>query len=129
MRSVSEIVSALTDEQRTLLSDLVVHGYWGDCDMEFGDPDGEYGTFSCDGYITDDAYMGGHFVRRGLSNRFRSLYKALGMKGNGMHRMCDEFAWAHDWWGDGRGSVFFVRGEISAELEEWATGFGKNSGT
>lgn len=116
MRTCNEILAALNDEQKVLLADTLNYGLWGDCDF---DDDKECGVYAM-GYITNDAYRGGHFERKTLSARFRSLFKALGLKGTRHYKKCKEMKWFHDWWGDGSGSVLLIRQELCDDFEEWA---------
>ena len=115
MRTLDEIISNLTDDQKQLLADTINYGAWGDCQETFN---GELAYAY--GYITDDAYRGGHFVRRSLSNRFRSLFKALGLEGTKWSKKNGEMVWIYDWWGDGSGSILLIREELSDQFEEWA---------
>lgn len=78
-----------------------------------------------DGYITDEAYKGNHFVRKELSNRFKSLFKALGLEGTKYSKKNDTMVWHYDWWGDGSGSILLIREELSGEFEKWAKEYNK----
>lgn len=120
MKTLSQILENLNDEQKQLFADTINHGSWGDCEEYFG---GE--SVSAYGYITDEAYRGGHFVRRELSNRFRSLFKALDLQGNRYQKSNNEMIWYHDWWGDGSGSILLIREELVDEIEEWAKNYNK----
>ena len=118
MRTLEEILKGLNEEQKLLLADTINYGSWGDCDMEFNGK-----TFDAWGYITDDAYMGNHFVRRELSLRFKNLFKALGLVGTNREKTCGEFTWVYDWWEDGSGSVLFIRDELVEDFEKWAENY------
>lgn len=115
MRTIEEILKGLNEEEKQLLADTIKFGNWGDCEVRFLKDDC-YAT----GYITNDAYQGGHFERRGLSNRFKSLFKSLGLEGNKYSKRSEEIAWSYDWWGDGSGSVLFIRDGLDVQFDEWA---------
>lgn len=121
MKTLNEILANLNEEQKQLLADTINHGGWGDAEVEFNNNEIAYG----DGYITDEAYRGNHFERKSLSNRFRSLFKALGLEGNKYGKRSDEMKWMYDWWGDGTGSILFIREELSPEFEKWAKEYNK----
>lgn len=120
MRNLFEITANLTEEQKQLLADTIIHGSWGDCEETFDDE-----TVYVYGYVTDDAYRGNHFERRSLSNRFRSLFKALGLKGNRYSKRNAEMVWYYDWWGDGTGSILLIRTELTDDFEKWAREYNK----
>ena len=121
---IAEINAILTAEQIQLLKDTINMGCWGDCDMTFKNENGEFVTSYCVGYITNDAKNAGHFSGRKCSAMFRSIYKRLGMLGNGQG--CNEyFAYFNNWWGDGSGDVFFIRSTreenaLDVQFERWA---------
>ena len=117
MRTFNEILENLTNDQKQLLADTINYGSWGDCQEYFP---GEEKAVWIYGYITDCAYKGGHFERRSLSNRFRSLFKALHLEGNKWCKSNSEMIWRYNWWGDGTGSVLFIREEMTDEIENWA---------
>jgi hypothetical protein len=121
MKTLNEILANLNEEQKQLLADTINHGAWGDADVFYGNNENAYGY----GYITDLAYKGNHFERKSLSNRFRSLFKALGLEGNKWNKQSDEMCWMYDWWGDGTGSILFIHESLSTEFEEWAKGYNK----
>ena len=98
VRTFNEILSNLNDEQKQLFADTINHGAWGDTDTIFK---GEKEPVTVFGYITDLAYQGNHFERKSLSNRFKDLFKALGLEGNGHEKQSDTMQWMYDWWGDG----------------------------
>lgn len=121
MRTLEQIISNLNDTQKQLFADTINHGGWGNCDTYL---DGEYVMVW--GYITNFAYKGGHFDRRSLSNRFRSLFKALGLQGDKKWKRCADMEWCHDWWEDGTGySVLFLRQDMQEEFENWAKNYNK----
>lgn len=120
MKNLNEILANLNDEQKQLLADTIKHGYWGDCQENFGDE-----CVYVDGYITDEAYKGNHFVRKELSNRFKSLFKALGLEGTKYSKKNDTMVWYYDWWQDGSGSILLIREELSGEFEKWAKEYNK----
>ena len=121
MRTMNQILENLNDEQKQLLADTINHGSWGDCEVEFNNAKIDYAT----GYITNDAYKGGHFERKSLSTRFQSLFKALGLEGTKNSKRNNEMRWIYDWWGDGSGSVLFIRDGLDAEFEQWAREYNK----
>ena len=118
MRTAAQIISSLNEGQRQLLADTINHGGWGNCDTYFK---GEYAYAY--GYITDQAHLGGHFERRPLSNRFRSLFKALGLNGDKKSKDSAEMQWIYDWWEDGTGSVLFIRDCLVRDFEDWAKNY------
>ena len=118
MRTIEKILLNLSDEQKQLLADTIVHGAWGDTDAIF---EGEQEAVRVYGYITDLAYKGNHFERKTLSNRFKSLFKALCLKGDKKSKTCDMMQWIYDWWEDGSGSILLIRADITDSLEKWAT--------
>lgn len=120
MKNLNEILANLNDEQKQLLADTIKYGSWGDCQEYFGDE-----CVYVDGYITDEAYKGNHFVRKELSNRFKSLFKALGLEGTKYSKKNDTMVWHYDWWGDGSGSILLIREELSGEFEKWAKEYNK----
>jgi len=122
MRTIEEITAPLTDEQKLLLADVIRHGCWGDCEETFAD--GE--TARCMGFITDDAYQGNHFPRKGIPSRLKSLYKALGLEGSNRCKSSAEMVWIYDWWDDGSGSILLVREPLDDDLDKWATDYLKS---
>ncbi len=120
MKTKDEILEALNDEQKQLLADTINHGVWGDCDAFI---DGK--NVWANGYITDLAYHGEHFVRKELSIRFQDLFKALGLKGNSKEKQSDSMLWIYDWWEDGSGSILLIPETLAAELEAWAREYNK----
>ena len=121
MKTTNEILANLNDEQKQLLADTINHGAWGDAEVEFDNNVIAYGY----GYITDLAYKGNHFERKTLSNRFRSLFKALGLNGDKYEKRNNEMKWMYDWWGDGTGSILFIHEDICDEFEKWAREYNK----
>lgn len=117
-QQIERIFAVLTDEQRQLMKDTINEGRWGDCDMEFLE-DGRYVTDRCWGYITNKAKNAGNFSGRKVSSMFRSIYKRLGILGNGSGEN-EYFCYVNDWWEDGSGDVFFVRQYLVDAIEEWA---------
>lgn len=117
MRTTEQILENLSDDQKQLLADTIVHGAWGDTDTFF---EGEKESVRVYGYITDLAYKGNHFERKTLSNKFKSLFKALGLKGDERSKVCDMMQWIYDWWEDGSGSILLIREDITDSLEKWA---------
>lgn len=120
MRTLAQIVGNLDNDQRQLLVDTINHGGWGDTDTFFK---GEKEPVRVYGYITDLAHKGNHFERRSLSNRFKELFKALGLKGNSKSKASDVMQWIYDWWEDGSGSILLVREELTGDLEKWAKNY------
>lgn len=120
MKTLDQILSNLTDEQKQLLADTINYGGWGDSEVVFAD-DEDFGY----GYVTDDAHKGNHFIRRELSNRFQSLFKALNLEGSRWSKCNEEMAWFYDWWGDGSGSVLFIRTGLYDDFENWARNYNK----
>ena len=114
-RTVNQIIENLNEEQKQLLADVINYGGWGNADAYFGDT-----AYMCDGYITDEAYRGGHFSRRAIPNRLRSLYKALGMEGDKKSKQSDCMLWIYDWWEDGSGSILLIPEGLSDDFEDWA---------
>ena len=122
---LNEITEKLTPDQLQLLKDTINYGGWGDCDMEFLNPDGTLSLHVCFGYCTNDAKDAGHFSGRKVSAMFRSMYHRLGM--NNDYGSNEYFVHCSDWWGDGTGDMFFIAsfrpegGEaIYEKFEEWA---------
>ena len=52
MKEVDEILVTLTDEQKQLLKDTIINGFWGGDDFEFLDNDGNIETVGMIGYCT-----------------------------------------------------------------------------
>lgn len=121
MENIEKILSPLTDDEKTLLKDTILHGSWGDADYEFAEKDGSTSTKSMYGYCTNDAVLGGHFSGRIVSQMFRSICKkmcGLGAKKN----IGEVISHCHDWWEDGSGDMLFIREEYVDMFEEWARG-------
>lgn len=118
IKQVEDIVSVLTEEQQQLLKDTIIHGKWGDADMEFLDKDGNIETDSMSGYCTNDAKNAGHFNGRKISAMFRSMYKKLCPVNN--NQVGKYISHCNDWWGDGSGDMLFIRGEYVEAFEEWS---------
>lgn len=117
MIEINEIVKELTDEQKQLLKDTIIHGSWGDGDMSFLNEDGNVETDHMWGYCTNDAKKAGHFSGRKVSAMFRSIYRKLCPEHNGTGRYITHYS---DWWGDGSGDMLFIRSEFVNKFEEWA---------
>lgn len=120
MKTLNQILTSLSDEQKQLLADTINFGSWGDSCVAFAD-DEEYGY----GYITDDAHLGNHFIRSELSNRFQSLFKALNLEGSKWSKCNEEMVWYYDWWGNGSGSILFIRSGLYEDFETWARDYNK----
>lgn len=109
-----------TEKQILAIKDTINHGYWGDCTMEFLNPDGTWTEAKwTDGYITNDAHKSGHWAnRRSLSGVFSGISKKI------CQRNLPFILHMHDWWGDGSGDVMFFNYDAldctRDELEEWA---------
>ena len=116
MKTIEEIVSVLTDEQKQLLKDTIVYGSWGDCDYEFIGQDGKPETDYACGYITNYAKKAGHFSGRKVSEIFRSMYRRLGLVGG----IGEIISHASDWWEDGSGDVLFIRDKYVRLFEQWS---------
>ena len=97
VKQVEEIVSVLTEDEKQLLKDTIIHGGRGDGSMEFLDKDGNIESCMMFGYCTNDAKDGGHFYGRKVSAMFRSMYKKLFPAYNNI------IGWyvshQNDWWG------------------------------
>lgn len=116
MKTVEEILAKLTDDQKQLLKDTIINGYWGGDDIEFLDEKGNREISGMQGYCTNDAKKGGHFSGRKISAMFRSIYKKL-CDGHEIGRYISHCS---DWWGDGSGDMLFIRAEYAEEFEKWA---------
>lgn len=113
---INTFETILTPDEQQLLKDTIIHGSWGDCDMEFQNENCEVETVSAWGYCTNDAHRGGHFKGRIVSTMFCSIYRKLcPNKGMGQY-----MAQCHDWWGDGTGDMLFLREDFTDEYYEWA---------
>lgn len=118
VQQVKDIVSVLTQDEQQLLKDTIIHGAWGDSDMEFLDENGNIETVSMYGYCTNDAVKAGNYKGRIASVMFKSIYK----------KMCPEnhnqtgryISHCNDWWGDGSGDMLFIRTGYYDAFEKWA---------
>lgn len=122
MKTVEEIVSVLTEEQKQVLKDTIRLGYWGDADMEFlkeGSSDEEECVL-CDGYCTNDAKRAGNFQGRKIAGLFRGIYNRMCPKKYGRIAFGEIIGHATNWWDDGSGDMLFIRSEYSQAFEEWA---------
>ena len=119
MKNIEEITASLTQDEKTVLKDTLIHGEWGDCDYDFLYGSGNIEeTVQAIGFCTNDAKDGCHFSGKQVSALFRSIYK----------KMCPAFkntlgqylSHAHDWWGDGSGDMLFIREDMYEKWMEWA---------
>lgn len=101
----------LTANAIQLIKDVIRYGYWGDADFTFN---GE--TKMGDGYITNDAKRGGHFLGKQISGIMSGVAKAT------KTHQCSFMASYTDWWGDGTGDVLAFSTDFASsdELEAWA---------
>lgn len=112
--NVKELLSVLSEDEKTLLKDTIRFGGWGDCEMVFRDEAGNIETVYCYGYCTNDAHLGGHFSGRKVSSMFRSIYKKL-CPDKCIGRFVSHCS---DWWGDGSGDMLFIRTGVYQEMDE-----------
>lgn len=115
---IEKILSPLTDDEKTLLKDTILHGSWGSAEYDFAEEDGSISTKPMYGYCTNDAVLGGHFSGRIVSQMFRSIYKK--MCGYYKNQIGNVISHCHDWWEDGSGDMLFIREEYVDMFEEWA---------
>lgn len=122
MKTVEEIVSVLTEEQKQVLKDTILHGYWGDCNMEFlkENSSDEEECVLCDGYCTNDAKLAGNFQGRKIAGLFRGIYNRMCPRKYGKSSLGEVICHCSNWWGDGTGDMLFIRSEYSQAFEEWA---------
>lgn len=118
---LNNTTALLNADEQQILKDAISYGCWGDAEVNFKDGDA-FGM----GYCTNDAAEAGHFAGRQRSALFRSIYRKLGILGKGCGSN-ENFFYCNDWWGDGTGDMFFIRGrrdDNGARLyeffEEWA---------
>ena len=127
MKNFNDILSLLTNDEKQLLADTIIHGSWGNCDMTFINDDGEEVNADCWGYITNHAKDGGHFSGRKVSSMFRSIYRKIETigwhKGTGAGEITCHY---NNWWGDGSGDVIFIRAPFCDEAEQWAEQWAEN---
>ena len=118
MKTVEQIVSVLTEEEKQLLKDTIKYGSWGDANHGFLDEKGEIETVSMYGYCTNDAKLAGNFSGRKVSAMFRSMYRKLCPACH--NRVGRYISHCNDWWGDGTGDMLFIRTEVVDAFENWA---------
>ena len=118
---LNNTLALLNIAEQLILKDAIIYGSWGDAEVNFKDGDA-FGF----GYCTNDAARAGHFTGRQRSALFRSVYRKLGILGQGCGSN-ENFYYCNDWWGDGSGDMFFIRGRKDADgkrlyevFEEWA---------
>ena len=118
---LNNTLALLNADEQQILKDAINYGSWGDAEVDFKDEDA-FGF----GYCTNDAARAGHFAGRQRSALFRSVYRKLGILGQGCGSN-ENFYYCNDWWGDGSGDMFFIRGRKDADgkrlyevFEEWA---------
>lgn len=126
MKTFQDLLNLLTDEQKQLLADTINKGYWGDCEMEFVNEDGEVVTVYCDGFCTNDAKNAGHFSGRKVSAMFRSMYRKIETIHNPGSGIGEITCHCNDWWGDGSGDMMFIRDPYCDEAREWAKNYNDN---
>ena len=116
------IIAGLSDEQKLLLADTIVYGGWGDTGGEDFNGEEDYGFV----YLPNEAWRGEHFERKKLSAKFKELYKALGMTGEGeWFKTNGVINWHKDWWNDGSCSVIIIKSGLYEELDTWAESYVK----
>lgn len=116
-----QLVATLTEDERQMLADTIIHGNWGDCEMEFVNPDGETVTVPCTGYCTNDTKNGGHFSGRKLSSMFRAFYAKVETQRYSSKSGAGEIiCHCNDWWDDGSGDMLFIRDPHDLEADKWA---------
>lgn len=123
MKTFKETIEVLSEEQKQLLCDTILHGSWGDAEGEFANEDG-------DGVVTEWSYVyvtnvmpnsNPNFKGRKRSAMFRSMYKKVETMRFSSHSGAGQIiAHCTDWWGDGSGDVMFIRRPFDEEAEQWA---------
>lgn len=108
-----EEINKLNEEQKQVLKDTIKFGWWGDCDYEFQNENGEYETTRAEGYITNNEKNGGHFQGRKISGLFRGIYKQMIHAGGIINHRSN-------WWGNGSSDILFVKEEYRKLFEDWA---------
>jgi len=106
---VHEHFKIFTEKQIEAIKLIIINGYWGDCDIEFGSS-------------TETAYACGYSTNLDKNKQFSGLMsgisKTIKASGTVAIKMCS------DWWGDGSGDMmFFNMGLFECddnELLEWA---------
>lgn len=114
--SINEIVSCLTEDEKTLLKDTIKYGSWGDTEVDFLDENNNVCNLPCYGYCTNDAKKGNHFKGRKISGLFSSMLKKLCKDDIGYI-----FSYYSDYWGDNSGDMLFIRSEYTEDFEKWAS--------
>ena len=117
IKDVENYLSLLSSKEKQLLKDTIICGAWGDTDNSFLIDENNSNDELCYVYVTNDAYKRKHFVRKELSNMFRSIYGKLCNK-NGIGEIISHCS---DWWGDGSGDVLFIKSPYYKIFENWAT--------
>lgn len=116
--NINEMMSVLTSDEKQLLKDTINEGFWGSCDYELVDDDGEIETVPVLGYCTNDANLAGNFSGHRVSAMFRSIYKKLCPEHS--NQIGRYISHCNDWWGNGSGDMLFIRMSIVKEFEDWA---------
>ena len=114
MRTFEQIIENLSEGQKELLADTIFNGAWGSTELYF---DSDHGFVKVWGFITD--FGNGTYFKGNLGNRFRSLFKALRLKGDLEYKQCKEMTWIHEYWVGGKSSLFF-RDELAPDVFDWA---------
>lgn len=117
MKTVEEIVSVLTAEQKQVLKDCINHGGWGSGDMAFLNEKGETETDMMWGYYTNAAKEAGNFKGRKISGLFRGIYNRLCALD---HEVGEVITHCTNWWGNGTGDMLFIRKSYVDAFEAWA---------
>lgn len=97
----------LNEKQIEVIKTIVRTGFWGDCDMEFGNNNE---CFSAYGYTTN----------LGLSKQYSGLMSGIvkKIKESGSKAITH----CHDWWNDGSGDMLFINTQLldPDAIEDWA---------
>lgn len=113
----TELLNIFTEKQIEVIKDIITHGGWGDCDMEFGDNLTNNHAWGCLTNLKDK----GKYSRKELSGICSGISKKI------KESNCKSVKMVSDWWQDGSGDMMFFNLDLlgiddSIELDEWAKG-------
>ncbi len=106
----TEHFNIFTEKQIETIKEIIIKGFWGDADIEFGENEKtNYGL----GYFTN---MG---KGKAFSGFMSGIAKTIDSSNTEAIKMCS------DWWQDGSGDMMFFNADLlecdSDELKKWAT--------
>ena len=120
---VEIVVLCLTQDEKRLLKDAIIEGWWGDAEYKFlklgSNPSrNDTETVACYAYHTCLAVNAGNYKGWVVTSLFSRIYEILCPCS--YHKVGEVVSHCPDWWGVGTGDMLFIRRDWCMAFHEWA---------